>query len=432
MKTLLYIPIFWALSLTGLYGQVPTPALPQSQAILLTNATIHTGNGEVMNNAAIGFDKGKITYVGTQNGADDRNYKVVDLKGKHVYPGFILLNSQIGLQEVSSVRAMSDQRERGGLNPNVRSVVAYNTDSEMPPTYRFNGILMAEATPQGGIISGTSSLMNMEGWNWEDAVHSVDVGVHLNWPSRMRRQFDFSTFTVSYVPNKDYAQNVRDLKQHFNDATSYSQLAKKQRNLKMEAMQGLFSGDKTLFIHTDLPKEMVESVKFAQKHGVKRIAIVGSDKALQVADFLKANNIGVVLPPVHRLPSRPDDDYDLPFKLPHLLTEAGVKVALCHTGMLSQARNVPFYAGTSVAYGMTKTEALKSITLYPAQMLGLDKQIGSLEVGKDASLFVSIGDALDIRTNQLTHAFIQGKEVELDNKQQMLYERYSKKYGHSK
>lgn len=431
-KLLVYIIlILFCSGLSYVRAQVPTPAGPQTEAILLTNGVAHIGNGQVINDAIVGFDRGKITVVGNASTNVDRGqYRVIDLQGQHIYPGFILINSRVGLQEVSSVNAMSDNSETGGLNPNVRAQPAYNTDSEFPPTFRFNGILLAESAPSGGIISGTSSVMNMEGWNWEDATHTADVGIHLNWPSRMRRQFDFSTFTVSFQPNKNYDRDVRNMHAHFADAVSYGQLENKPANLKMEAMQGLFDGSQTLFIHVNSPKEMVEAVKFAEANGVKRITIVGSTEAVKVAEFLKEHNVGVVLPPVHSLPSRPDQDYDMPFKTAHLLSEAGVKVALSHSGMLSQSRNLPFYAGTTVAYGMDKEEALKTISLNPAEMLGIADKVGTLEVGKDASLFVSIGDALDIRTNQLSHAFIQGREVTLDNKQQMLYKRFSEKYGH--
>ena len=325
---------------------------------------------------------------------------------------------------------MSDNDETGGLNPNVRSLVAYNTDSEIPPTFRFNGILMAESTPSGGRISGTSSLMNMDGWNWQDAVHTADVGIHLNWPNKMSREFDFATFTRKTVPNKEYDNQVRELSDLFEAAASYDHLAAKERNLKLESIQGLYDGSKTLFVHASDAKVIIEGVNFAKDNGVKKVVIVAGTDALLVKTFLKENDIAVVIPPVHSLPGRADMDVDLPYRLPGLLTEAGIKVALSHTGMLANARNLAFYAGTAVAYGMDKEEALKTITSNAASILGVDDKVGTLAEGKDATLFVSVGDALDIRTNQLTSAYIQGKTIILDNKQQELFDRYSKKYGH--
>lgn len=418
-------------SITG-FSQVPVPAGEQEEAILLKGGIAHLGNGKVIKNSLIAFDEGRITVVADATTAkiDIVGYKEIDISGQHVYPGFILPNSQVGLQEVSSVRAMRDNDEVGDLNPNVRSLVAFNTDSELLSTYRFNGILMAESTPSGGRISGTSSVMNMDGWNWQDAVHTADIGIHLNWPRKEKREFDYATYTFKTEPNKEYDNEVAELKELLDAATSYRGLPTKERNLKLEALLGLYDGSKTLFIHTNNPKEIVDGVNFAKENGVKKVAIVAGTGALLVKTFLKENVIAVVIPPVHSLPSRADMDVDLPYRLPALLTDAGVNVSLSHSGMLANARNLAFYAGTAVAYGMDKEEALKTITLNPATVLGIDDKVGTLEEGKDATLFVSEGDALDIRTNKLSHAYIQGKTIVLDNKQQELYKRYSKKYGH--
>ncbi len=416
-----------------LWAQVPVPAKPQDKKIVLTGGVAHLGNGKVIQNSVIGFDKGKLTIVAdATSNPNISGYEEIKITGKHVYPGFILPNSQIGLQEVSSIRAMDDFAEHGEMNPNVRALVAYNTDSEFFPTMRYNGILVAEATPTGGLISGSSSIMEMEGWNWEDAAHTIDVAIHMNWPPKMKREFDFATFTFAEAANKDYDKSVTNLDQFFTDALSFGKLASKERNLKMEAMQGLFDGKKSLMIHADNPKEIVESVRFAQKHGVQRMAIITATGAYFVTDFLKENKIPVILTATHELPERPDDDVDMPYKLPYLLSSAGVTVSLSHDGMLGHARNLAFYAGTAVAYGMDKEEALKTITSNTAKALGIDARVGTLEVGKDATLFVSDGDALDFRTNIITFAFISGKSVTLPNKHQELYERFSRKYGHIK
>ena len=414
-------------------SQTPVPAKPQDKKIVLSGGVAHLGNGTVIQNSIIGFDKGKLTIVAdAATNPSISGYEEVKITGKHVYPGFILPNSQMGLTEVSSIRAMNDFTERGEMNPNVRALPAYNTDNELTSTMRFNGILLAESTPTGGLISGSSSVLEMEGWNWEDAAHSVDISIHLNWPPRMKREFDFATFSFSEVVNKDYDKNVNDLNQFFADAIAYGKLGSKERNLKMEAMQGLFDGKKSLSIHTDHPKEIIESVRFAQKFGAKRIVLITSTGAYLVADFLKENKIPVILTATHELPERPDDDIDMPYKLPYLLSTAGVTVSLAHDGMLGRARNLPFYAGTAVAYGMDKEEALKTITSNTAKALGIDARVGTLEVGKDATLFVSNGDVFDFRTSILTHAFISGKLVILPYKQEELFERFSRKYGHIK
>ena len=422
------------LIVSKLHAQTPYPAEPQQKPVLITGATIHVGNGQVLVNGAIAFDAGKLTYVGSASGApaDKIKYDVIDATGKQVYPGFILPNSQVGLEEVSSVRATIDFDETGEFNPNVRSLISYNTDSEMIPAFRFNGILMAEVAPVGGVIAGTSSIMQMEGWNWEDAAHTKDVAIHLNWPGTLKAKFDFDTFTRTFEANPDYPKNIEEINVFFNDALHYSKLVGKEVNLKMEAMQGLFSGAQTLIIHADLAKEIVDAIKFAQAHGVKKIALLADDQVLKVVSFLKENNIPVILAPVHRVPSKDDDAVDLPYELPSLMAKAGIMISLSHDGMLGLSRNLPFYAGTAVAYGLEKEEALKAMTLNTATILGIEKKTGSLEVGKDATLFISAGDALDYNGNKLSDAFIVGKRVILNSKQQELYDRYSKKYGHKK
>lgn len=428
-----YRLFLWLLALMTVSGfsQVPTPAKPQETPVLLVGGTAHLGNGEVIENSAIGFARGKLTIISTAPEAGQPSgYEIIDIRGKHVYPGFILPNSTVGLSEVGSIRAMRDQNETGSVNPNVRSVISYNTDSEMIPTFRFNGILLAETTPQGGLISGTSSVMEMEGWNWEDAAHTVDVGIHLNWPNKTRRSFDFNTFTVNSQPNENYSKEVDALRKHFQDAKAYGKLADPEKNLKLEAMQGVFSGQKRLFIHAGLADEIVDAIHFTSEHGIDKITLLTAEEALHVSGLLKEKNIPVIIPPTHSLPSRADEPIDRPYELPYLLTTAGLSVSFYHDDDLANARNLPFYAGTAVAYGMDKEEALKTITSNPAKALGIEDRVGTLTVDKDATLFVSAGDALDIRTNILTHAFIRGKAIVLDNKQQALYKRFSEKYGH--
>jgi len=434
MKKSLYILVLTIFMMNFVWAQTPVPAKPQAKPIALMGGVAHIGNGQVIQNSLITFDKGKLTGVAdaTVVKMDLAGYEVINISGKHVYPGFILPNSQVGLQEVSSIRAMNDNAERGQMNPNVRSQISYNTDTEYTPTFRFNGVLLAESTPTGGTISGSSSVMEMDGWNWEDATVAVDIAIHMNWPSITSRQFDFNTFSFNESANTNYEKQVIEITQFFSEAMSYGALASKETNLKFEAMQGLFDGKKTLMLHANNPKEIVESVRFAQRNGVKRITVVGGTGAYWVADFLKENKIPVILPSTHNLPNRADEDVDMPYKLPHLLTLAGVTVSLMDDGALHGGRNLGFYAGTAAAYGMSKEDALKTITSNTAKALGIDNRVGTLEVGKDATLFVSNGDALDYRGNVLTHAFISGKLMTLPGNQQELYERYSRKYGQMK
>jgi hypothetical protein len=310
----------------------------------------------------VAFENGKLTYVGPTTGApsDQSKYDVINASGKHVYPGFIVTNSKLGLEEVSAVRATIDSDETGDFNPNVRSQVAYNTDSEIIPTLRFNGILLAEVAPDGGVISGTSSVMQLEGWNWEDATYSKDAAIHMNWPGLQSRRFDFATFSVINEANPNYTKNVAEIDKFFDDAAGYGKLSTKPMNLKMEAMQGLFSGTQVLIIHSNGPKEIVEAVKFAKDKGVKRMAVVAAEAALKVASYLKENSIPVILPGVHDLPSRTDEEVDGPFTLPGKLSKAGLTICFSHNEDLARTRNLPFYAGTAIAYGMDAEEALKA------------------------------------------------------------------------
>jgi imidazolonepropionase-like amidohydrolase len=412
-------------------AQRPVPAKPQEKPVALMGGIAHIGNGDVIPNSIITFDKGKLILVAdaTTVKMDLQGYDVIEINGKHVYPGFILPNSQIGLEEVSSIRAMNDHTERGEINPSVRSLISYNTDSEYVPTLRFNGILLVESTPTGGLISGCSSMMEMEGWNWEDALHTADIGIHLNWPSKIVSELDQSTLTIKDAPNKDYDRQIQLLTAFFQEANVYGKETPKEVNLKLESVQGLFDGKKTLFIHAPGPKEIIESVRFAQENNAKRITLLTGANAYHVADFLKDNNIPVILPEPHRLPDREDEDIDQYYKLTYLLSQAGVNVSLSSTGMLGGSRNLAFYAGTAAAYGMSDEEALKTITSNTAKALGIDNRVGTLEAGKDATLFISEGNALEPRTNILTHAFISGKLVTLPGNQQELYERYVERYG---
>jgi imidazolonepropionase-like amidohydrolase len=271
----------------------------------------------------------------------------------------------------------------------------------------------------------------MDAWNWEDAAILTDDAIHLNWPGRMRMQFDFTTYTVNRVPNDRYEEQVQTLKDLFADASAYGEMqGDRETNLKLEAMQGLYDGSRALHLHAEEAREIVESIKFLQQRGIERIVLVGGYEADLVTDFLKENEIPVIVDNVHRLPERPEEDVDKPYRLPAMLHEAGLLVGLGYDiGMNSRARNLPFLAGTAAAYGISKAEALMLITANNAKILGIDDLVGTLEKGKQATLFVSGGDALDMRGNLVEHVFIDGRKVELEAMQQRLYKKYLDKYS---
>jgi imidazolonepropionase-like amidohydrolase len=424
-----YISAFVAVMLSvPAFAQVPAPAAKQSKPVLLTGATLHIGNGTVVENAAVGFDNGKITYAGPLNSANRNGYEVIDVAGQHIYPGLIQPNTQLGLNEIESVRATLDMREVGQLNPNVRAVVAYNTDSDIIPTIRANGVLLTQVTPVGGTVSGSSSIVHLDAWNWEDAIVKADEGIHLNWPNMLIQTGGTPDPRLANF-KQQREQALIDLAQLLRDAAVYKSAKNDKENLKLSSMAGLFDGSKKLYIHANYGKEIIESVNFVKQHGIKDIVIVGATDAVAVVDFLKANNLSVIYSGVHALPSRSDEDVDMPYKAPYLLQKAGITFALDYDLSTHGIRNLPFIAGTAVAHGLDKEQALAAITLNTAKILGIDKQVGSVEVGKDATLVVSSGDLLDMRTNNVTHAFIQGRKVDLNNKQKYLYDKFQNKYN---
>jgi imidazolonepropionase-like amidohydrolase len=412
----------------AIMAQQPIPAKPQAKPVVLIGGTAHLGNGQVIQNSAIGFDNGKIVLVEEASKAQiDRNkYEVVDITGKHVYPGFIAPVTSLGLTEVESVRATKDMQEVGRINPDVRAIIAYNTDSKVTPTVRTNGILLAQITPAGGLISGQSSVVELDGWNWEDASYKSDEGIHLNWPQMYVRQGWWAE--PGDIQKENTEKELQKIKSFFSDAKAYSMHANlTEKNLRLESMKGLFDGSKKLYIHADYIKEIIAAVNFTKEFGIKMV-LVGGDDSWMVTSLLKENNIPVILNQTHSLPLRDDDDLDLPYKLPYLLQQAGVLFCMSNEGFWQQ-RNLPFDAGTSVVYGLTKEQALMSITSNTAKILGIDKTVGTLETGKDATLIVSKGDALDMMGNAVELAFIRGKNIELTNVQQPLYKKYKGKYG---
>jgi imidazolonepropionase-like amidohydrolase len=429
MKKLMALAIANALIFHILLAQTPTPAVAQSESILILNATAHLGNGQVIKEACIGFEKGKLTLVAdaTLVKYDPSRYKkVIDARGKHVYPGFIAPNTPLGLVEVQSVRATVDLVEVGDYNPSVRSVVAYNTDSHILPTIRSNGILLAQVVPQGGRVSGSSSIMELDGWNWEDAAYSIDDGMHLRFPTVYTSGFD-PINGFSQKKNENFVKDITDTETFFREAKAYNEkVAPMPKNLKFEAMRGLFTGKKTLFVHANAAKEITEGVAFGKKFGCKTVIVGGRDSWL-LTELLLSNGVAVILEETQALPSRNDDDVDQPYKTPALLKKAGVEFCMSVTGYWQQ-RNLALMAGQAVGFGLDKEAALAAITSSTAKILGIDKTVGTLEIGKDATLIISEGDVLDMRTSIVKQAFIRGKELDLDTKQKQLYRRYKTKY----
>lgn len=435
MKKTVILPIAAALfmSVTAM-AQKPVPAAPQKKSILLMNGVAHIGNGKVIENSVIGLRNGKIELIG-----DARTLRIdrtawdtlMDFSGKHIYPGLISPNSTLGLVEVEAVRATNDQYEVGVYNPHVRSQIAWNTDSKVIPTVRTNGVLLAQVTPRGGRISGTSSIMHLDGWNWEDATQKADDGIHVNWPSYITYSWN-ENGPAGYERSKRYMDQRQELERFFTEAKVYCSVASQpEKNLRYEAMRGVFMGTKAVYIHADYVKEITEAIAFAKKFDLRRMVIVGGSDSWMCTDQLKEAGVAVMLSRVHSLPSTDGDDVNQPYKTPGQLQKGGVLFCLQNAGdqEAHNTRNLPFLAGTTVAWGLTKEEALMSVTLNAAKILGIESTNGSLEPGKDATLFVSDGDALDMRSNQVRAAWIQGRRLDLRNEQTEMAEKYQEKYG---
>ena len=430
MKKITFIIIISVFNLVAVAQENMHPSPAQKGTIAIINAVIHVGNGQVIENGMIVFSNGKIVDV--RPSAPIADVQVIDAKGKHVYPGIIASSTNLGLVEVNSVRATADYSELGEMNPNIHALYAYNTDSKVINTLRSNGILLANIVPSGGIISGSSSVVQLDAWNWEDAAYKTDNGIHYNMPVLSTRPNQFRRNAPSPEEIlKQGLERIENTRKFFREAKAYnSQPIHSTVNLKFEAVKGLYDRSQSFFVHCDLVKEMMMAIDIAKEFNFK-LTIVGGTDSWIIADLLKQNDVAVILTEPHSSPAMDDDGVDQPYKIGAALQKAGVLFTICQDGGdgFWRQRNLPFQAGTMAAYGLTKEQALSSITLNAAKILGIDDKTGSLEKGKDANIVICEGDILDMRTSKVTQAFIQGRELNLDNKHSQLFERYKYKYS---
>tara|TARA_B100000131_G_scaffold74587_1_gene70973 strand:+ start:6564 stop:7883 length:1320 start_codon:yes stop_codon:yes gene_type:complete len=413
--------------------QIPAP--PQKNPILLENGIIHTISNGVIKGSIL-FDKGKIIRISDYI-SPPRNAEVINLDGKHVYPGLISAVSRVGLVEINAVDVTNDHSERGNFNPNVRANVAYNPDSHIIPTTRSNGVLIANVTPGSGVVSGQSTIMMMDGWTWEDATFSHPTGLHINWPQMGVRSGGGRWMRMSparQVERRDKA--LKELDNMIKDGRAYARLRQTKtrtakdyhdKDLRWESMIPYVEAKLPIFVHANEIRQIEAAVNWANRHELKIIIVGGKDAWLNT-EILLENKIPVIYEVVTALPSRRFEDYDQAYKSPLMLYQAGVK--FCISSSRSDAyrvRNLPNQAAMAAAYGLPKEVALRSITLSAAEILGIESQVGSLEAGKDATLFISTGDPLEIRTN-VVQAYIQGRKLDMGDKHKSLYNKYQEKY----
>lgn len=425
------------LLLTGVINAQETiyPAKAQKGVVFIKNGTVHVGNGTVIENATIKINNGKIEEVGSNITVPASGAEVIDATGKQVYPGLILPASNLGLTEITGVRATNDFNEIGEMNPSIRSIAAYNADSKITNTLRSNGILLAHTAPVGALLAGQSSVVQLDAWHWEDAAYKMDNGMHLYMPSLLGRPGGrlgalFAQFMPQAPtdPTKAALDRLEIVKNYFREAKAYLAGTPKEVNLKLEAARSLFEKKQKLFVHATQVKQMLLAIDFAKEFDFN-VVIIGGSESWQIAPLLKQHNIGVILSQMHDLPTLDDDDVDMPYKAPSVLQKAGVLFCINDDDPQNRGRNLAFNAGTAATYGLTKEEALSAITLNAAKILGADATTGSIEKGKDANILISAGDILDMHTSIVEQAFIQGRKIVLDDKHKQLYERYKYKYG---
>lgn len=402
-------------------------------SILIVGGKVHVGNGKVIEQGLVGINDGEITLVKNALSFTYDKTKwdtIINAEGKEVYPGFVAPNSTLGLTEIDAVRATRDYDDVGIFNPHIRALIAFNTESKVISTVRTNGVLIGQTTPRGGIISGTSSVMHFNGWNWEDAVILEDDGIHLNWPSTLIGGGWWKESESPMIKDK-YQEKVKEIENFFTASKTYADDKNPTKlDLRFKSMDACFNGEKRVYFHANELKALTDIIDFVLRYEIAYPVIVGGYDSYLLTKQLKDANIPVMLERPHSLPMNEDDDIDLPYKLPRLLKEGGVKFCIQNAGDMEamNARNIPFLAGTAQAYGLKEEEAIAAISLWSCQIIGIDKQYGSIEEDKSATLFISEGNSLEMKTNNITTALIQGKFMPLTNAQLELYKKYKLKY----
>lgn len=420
-----------ALGASTAEAQVRMTVPPQSEPIALQGATIHTVSSGVIENGTIVFENGVITAVGADVDVP-AGARVVDVAGKHIYPGLIDSYSQVGIAEIGSVGVSNDTNEMGDFNPNVRAEVAVNGESRHIGTTRTAGVLVTLTTPGGGLISGLSSAMNMEGWTWEEMSLDGAAAMNVNWPNPNARggRSGFGGFGGGQGQNRPtYEEQVQSLKTFFADARAYRDaLAAGERvrsDTRYDAMIPALNGDIPVVVAANGVAQINDAITWAESEGI-RLVIRGGEDAIHVADRLVANDIPVILTSTLGAPGRAYEGYDREYTMPARLHEAGVKFAISGGSGAAYTNRLQWEAGVAVAFGLPEEEAVKAVTLNAAEIMGIDEHVGSLEPGKDATLLITTGNPLDTMS-EVEQAYIQGRELDMMDIHQWFFEKYMAK-----
>ena len=393
---------------------------------LIRGGTVVTGTGERLANTSILIRNGRIAQIGQNINA--ANAQVIDATGKFVYPGMIDANTGIGLQEIGGVQTMTMRSEMGQFNPHIRAVVGLNVESEILGVTRMNGVTSVITTPTGGSISGQAALINTAGWTWEDIAVVRDAGIVINLPGgggRGRGGGGGGGRGRGAAPDANAGPELERFMQESKDYDAKRTAGMTNVDLVYEAMRPLFAKKVPAIIGASSEQSIKDAIAFGEKWGI-RVVIQGGGEAWKVRTLLAQKNIPVVLGSIESAPGD-EQPYDEVYAQPGLLYDAGVKFAFS-TGNGSNARHVPFHAQLAIAYGLPPEGALKALTIWPAEIFGADKDIGSIAQGKLANLVVMSGDPFDLRT-QVTNLFIKGRLVPADDRQSRLYEKYKGRPG---
>jgi len=403
------------------------PAPKQTQSVLIKNATVHTVIQGVLTNTDVLIENGKISALGPQLSTNTtESTQVVDASGKHLYPGLIALDTSLGLVEIEMVRPTVDNAEVGDVNPQISAASAYNPDSELLPTIRYNGITHAQIVPSGNGLAGQSVVVDLDAWTIEDALQPSEGQFHFYWPQIKRMPEDEKEKAKAIEKNQ---QAIDKIIIAFEDGYRYflsqnAQDTDNSPNLRWQAMLPLYQGKATLFAHVDSVNQIEQVIALTKKYQFK-LVIVGGYDAWRLASSLREVNASVIYPHTLSLPKRKDEPVDLPFKIPSLLANAGIPYALGFSSDWN-SRNLPYAAGYSAAYGVTPEQALKSVTLDAAKLLGIS-DLGAIAVGYQGSVVLSDGDILDPMSSKIESIWIEGRQIDLNNRHQQLYQKYLKR-----
>jgi len=410
-------------------------AAPQTRPIVIEHATIHTVSSGVIHDGSLWFSGGVIRGIARPGeslvGLFPASPIRINAAGMHVYPGLVSGMTGLGLTEISAVNMTNDSNEQGANTPEVKAVVAINPDSTLFPVARSNGVLVAGVAPGGGTIAGRAGVVRLDGWTWEDMTINDNVGLVISWPrlAPFRSPFLPASFNAK-AQLKRSKETLSRIDALFDEAEAYFAARDADPSIptdvRLDALRSAIEGTSRVFIQASEMEQIESAVSWAVKRGLKPV-IVGGNDAPKVAALLKRHDVPVMLSGALRTPSRRDSPYDEAFTAPIALQEAGVAWCISSGGGASNERNLPYQAAASVAYGLDPDAALRAITLSTAEILGVDDAYGSIDEGKSATLFLADGDILDVRTHVLD-AFIDGRRIDLRNKQTALRDKYRDKY----